>query len=130
MEIKRVRDIVITLLHYLQAVDPTIAAALSTIASQQASATKKTKEVCHWLLDYVAMHPNAAVQFMASDIILVVHSDVSYLSKSNARSQVAGHFYLAAKNDKDYNNGAIITLSTIIQHVMALALEAKLAVLF
>eukprot|EP00957_Ditylum_brightwellii_P081038 6163728-Ditylum_brightwellii.AAC.1 len=44
MEIKWVQDIVGTLLYYSQAVDPTLAAALSTIASQQANATKKTEE--------------------------------------------------------------------------------------
>eukprot|EP00957_Ditylum_brightwellii_P045481 3447868-Ditylum_brightwellii.AAC.1 len=118
MEIKRVHDIVSTLLYYSQAVDSTLAAALRTIASQQANATKKTEEVCHQLLDYVAMHPNAAVRFMANDMILAVHSDALYLSKSNARSQAAGHFYLATKNNKDYSKGAILTLSTIIQNVV------------
>eukprot|EP00957_Ditylum_brightwellii_P176382 13431537-Ditylum_brightwellii.AAC.1 len=130
MEIKQVQDIVGTLLYYLWAVDSTLAAALSTIAPQQSSATKKTEESCHQFLDYAAAYRNAAVQFMASDMILAVHLDVLYLSKSNARSQAAGHFYLATKNDEDYNNGAILILSTIIQHVVALASEAKLAALF
>eukprot|EP00957_Ditylum_brightwellii_P175804 13386732-Ditylum_brightwellii.AAC.1 len=58
---KRVQDIVGTLLYYAHAVDPTLAAALSTIASQQANTTKKTEEAFHQLLDYVATHPNAAV---------------------------------------------------------------------
>eukprot|EP00957_Ditylum_brightwellii_P102507 7812282-Ditylum_brightwellii.AAC.1 len=92
MEIKRVQDIVSTLLYYLWAVHPTFATALSTIASQQASATKKMEEAYNHLLDYVAMHLNAAVQFMASGMIFAVHSDALYLSKSNARSQAAGHF--------------------------------------
>eukprot|EP00957_Ditylum_brightwellii_P136719 10425966-Ditylum_brightwellii.AAC.1 len=61
MGIKQVQDIVGTLLYYARVVDPTLAAALGTIASQQANATKKTKEACHQLLDYVATHPNAAV---------------------------------------------------------------------
>eukprot|EP00957_Ditylum_brightwellii_P073880 5613677-Ditylum_brightwellii.AAC.1 len=47
MEIKQVQDIVSTLLYYAWAVDPTLAAALSSIASQQASATKKMEE-WHW----------------------------------------------------------------------------------
>eukprot|EP00957_Ditylum_brightwellii_P199663 15220773-Ditylum_brightwellii.AAC.1 len=78
MEIKRVQDIVGTLLYYLQAVNPTLHAALSTIAPQQINATKKTEEACHQLLDYVATHPNAAVWFLASNMILTVHSDASY----------------------------------------------------
>eukprot|EP00957_Ditylum_brightwellii_P153265 11664862-Ditylum_brightwellii.AAC.1 len=78
----------------------------------------------------MAVHPNAAVRFMTSDMILPVHSNVQYLSESNARSQSAGHFYLATKNDKDYNNRAIVTPSIIIQHVVVSASETKLAVLF
>eukprot|EP00957_Ditylum_brightwellii_P059548 4521643-Ditylum_brightwellii.AAC.1 len=61
MDIKWVQDIVGTLLYYAHAVDLTLAAALSTIASQQANATTKMEEACHQLLDYVATHPNAAV---------------------------------------------------------------------
>eukprot|EP00957_Ditylum_brightwellii_P131324 10016231-Ditylum_brightwellii.AAC.1 len=60
MKIKCVQDIDGTLLYHSQAVDPTLAAALSTIASQQANTKKKTEEACHQLLDYVTMHLNAA----------------------------------------------------------------------
>eukprot|EP00957_Ditylum_brightwellii_P195353 14884204-Ditylum_brightwellii.AAC.1 len=130
MKIKRVQDIVGTLLYYSQAVDPTLAVTLSTIASQQANATKKTEEACHQMLDYVATHPNAAVQFLASNVILTVHLDASYLSESNARSRAAEHFYLTNQGDEEYNNGNILTLSTIIQHVVASASEAELAALF
>eukprot|EP00957_Ditylum_brightwellii_P169114 12871890-Ditylum_brightwellii.AAC.1 len=69
-EIKVVQDIVGTLLFYGRAVDPTIAAALSTIASQQADATEATMKACHQLLDYVTTHPNATIQYLASDMIL------------------------------------------------------------
>eukprot|EP00957_Ditylum_brightwellii_P090090 6861053-Ditylum_brightwellii.AAC.1 len=100
MEIKRIQDIVGTLLYYTQAVDPMFAVVLSTIASQQATATKQMEAVCHQLLDYVATHPNAAVCFVASDMILAVHLDVSYLSESKARSRKAGHFYLAKRTMK------------------------------
>eukprot|EP00957_Ditylum_brightwellii_P191165 14555602-Ditylum_brightwellii.AAC.1 len=44
MGIKQVQEIVGTLLYYACAVDPTLAAVLSTIASQQANATKKWKK--------------------------------------------------------------------------------------
>eukprot|EP00957_Ditylum_brightwellii_P024200 1825245-Ditylum_brightwellii.AAC.1 len=127
---KWVQGIVGALLYYSRAVDPTLAAALSTIGSQQATTTKQTKEACHQLLDYIAMHPNATIRFMASDKILAVHSDASYLSETKARSREAGHFYLANKNDEEYNNGAILTLSTIIRHVVASASKAELADLF
>eukprot|EP00957_Ditylum_brightwellii_P092562 7048764-Ditylum_brightwellii.AAC.1 len=63
-------------------------------------------------------------------MMLVVHSDASYLSKRHARSRAAGHFYLANKTNKDFNKGTILTLSTIIRHVVASASEAELAALF
>jgi hypothetical protein len=47
---------------------------------------------CHQLLDYVATHPNAGILYIASNMILPVHTDVSYLSKHNTRSQASAHF--------------------------------------
>jgi hypothetical protein len=88
-QIREVQDIVGTILFYGRAVDPTLAAALSSIASQQAEATEATREACHQLLDYVATHPNATIRYLASDMILIVHSDASYLSASKARSRAA-----------------------------------------
>eukprot|EP00957_Ditylum_brightwellii_P100238 7638841-Ditylum_brightwellii.AAC.1 len=105
MEIKRIQDIAGALLYYARVEDPTLAAVLNTNAFQQTMATKQMEEACHQLLDYVATHPNAAVCFVASDMILVVHLDTSYLFESKARSRAAGHLYLATKNDEDYNNG-------------------------
>eukprot|EP00957_Ditylum_brightwellii_P042789 3239997-Ditylum_brightwellii.AAC.2 len=130
LEIKRIQDIVGTLLYYSRVVDPTLAAALSTIASQQATTTKQTEEACHQLLDYVLTYPNAAVCFMASNMILAAPSDASYLSESKARSRAARRLYLAKCNDEDYNNGKVLTLSTIIRHMVASASEAELTVLF
>eukprot|EP00957_Ditylum_brightwellii_P093458 7117685-Ditylum_brightwellii.AAC.1 len=101
MEIKRVQDIVGTLLYYFRVVDPMLAAALSIIASQQANASKKTEEACHQLLDYVATHLNAAVRFLTSNMILTMHSDASYLLESNTRSRAAGHFYLTKQGNEE-----------------------------
>eukprot|EP00957_Ditylum_brightwellii_P007908 598746-Ditylum_brightwellii.AAC.1 len=63
-------------------------------------------------------------------MILIVHSDASYLSALKARSRATGHLYLANKDNEYFNNGAILTLSTIIRHVVASASEAELAALF
>lgn len=129
-EIKRVQNIVGTLLYYARAVDCTLAAALSTISSKQAHGTEATRKACHQLLDYVATHPNATVRFLASDMILTVHSDASYLSEANARSRAGGHFFLSKMGDETFHNGAILTLSSIIKHVLASASEAELAAMF
>ncbi len=51
------------------------------------------------LIDYLATHPNMTVQFYASDMILNVHFDASYLSKANAHSCMCGHFFMGWKLD-------------------------------
>ena len=127
---KFVQKVVGTLLYYSRAVDPTLAAALSSIAAAQTQGTQKTLEAVHQLLDYVATHPDAAIKYLASDMILAVHSDASYLSERHSRSRAAGHFFLVDKANPKVSNGPVLTLSTIIRHVMASASEAELAALF
>ena len=129
-QIKRVQKIVGTLLYYGRAVDSTLLTALSAIAARQSNGTQAVAEACHQLLDYVATHPNAGIRYHACDMILAVHTDASYLSELGGKSRAAGHFYLTNKNDEDFNNGAILTLSSIIKHVMSSASEAELAALY
>ena len=81
-------------------------------------------------MDYCSTRPDAVVRYMASEIILALHSDGSYLSEPMAKSRAGGHFYLTHKTDRDSNNGAIMTLSKIIKHVTTSASEAEMAALF
>jgi hypothetical protein len=67
--------------------------ALNDIATEQTVATEKTKTAAGQLLDYLATHPDAKIRFQASDMILHIHSDASYLSVSEARSRLGGLFY-------------------------------------
>jgi len=129
-QIKRVQKIVGTLLYYGRAVDSTLLTALSAIAARQSKGTHAVAEACHQLLDYVATHPDAGIRYHACDMILAVHTDASYLSEPGGKSRAAGHFYLTNQNDEDFNNGAILTLSSIIKHVMSSASEAELAALY
>ena len=63
-------------------------------------------------------------------MIIEVHSDESYLSEKQARSRAGGHFYLTNHNNEIFNNGAVLTISSIIKHIMASASEAELAAMF
>jgi hypothetical protein len=63
-------------------------------------------------------------------MILAIHTDASYLSKQAGKSFASAHFYLTNHDDKEFNNGAIFTLSSVIEHVMSSASEAKLAALY
>jgi len=107
-----------------------MAATLSSIATRQANATTNLEDEVHQFLDYCHTHPNAGVRFVASDMLLALHSDTSYLSEPNSKSRAAGHFYMGKKDNESFDNGAILTLSKIIKHVMSSASEAETAALF
>ncbi len=123
------QDIVGTL-YYKGAADPTILPVISNIASHQAQGTEAVIDACHQLLDCIATHPNAGICYLASDMILAVHTNALYLSKHNTCGWASAHFYLTNKGDKEFNNGAILNLASIIKHVMTLASEAKLVALY
>jgi hypothetical protein len=134
----RVQEVLGTLLFYARAVDVTMLPAIGTIATQQASATEETLEATTHLLNYCATHPDAIVRFSASDMVLHVDSDASYLSASKARSRAAGYHFLSSKpvEPPDPNapppptNGPITVLCTIMREVVSSASEAELAALF
>jgi hypothetical protein len=64
---------------YAQAVDPTVLMPLNDIDTEQIKATENTQAVTNQLLDYLATHPDATIRYHASDMILHIHSDASYL---------------------------------------------------
>ncbi len=98
-DIKHVQRIIGSILCYARAVDLTVVMALSTIASKQTKGTQNTMMKTKKLMDYLATHPNATVRFHASDMILNVHSDASYLSEANAHSRACGQFFMGWKAD-------------------------------
>eukprot|EP00804_Cyclotella_cryptica_P005248 CCRYP_018890-RA/>CCRYP_018890-RA protein AED:0.36 eAED:0.27 QI:0/0/0/1/0/0/3/0/601 len=95
-QIRHIQQIVGSFLYYSRATDPTIAHALSELATQQAHATENTLKRCNHFLDYMSTHPDARIRYNASDMILNVHSDASYLSVKAAKSRAAGIFFLGS----------------------------------
>ena len=61
-------------------------AALNSISAAQANATTNTMGDIVWLLNYAATHPDATINYHASDMILHVASDASYLCEKRAHS--------------------------------------------
>ena len=92
--VRRVQQIVGSILYYARAVDMTVLMALSLLAIEQTKATEKTLAKWVQLLDYLAHHSTAKVGFYASDMIINIHSDASYLSEGRARSRTCGHFFM------------------------------------
>ena len=129
-EIKRLQQIIGTFLFYGRAVDPTLLTALSELSSAQATATDATKRACQQFLDYCASHPDGAIRYQASDMILKLHSDSSYLNAVGARSRQGGHLYLGNKSEPDILNGAVLNLAAIMKMVLSSAAEAEFGALF
>jgi len=129
-ETKYIQAVMGTLLYYARAVDSTILTALSAIAIEQANPTEQTRAKVKQLLDYCATQDEAVLTYHASNMILAVHSDAGYCNETKSRSRAGGHFFLSDDVDNPPNNGAILTIATIIKAVMSSAAEAELGALF
>ena len=113
-----------------RAIDSTLLCPISTLAAQSSNSTEDTMRCATQLLNYLGTQEEAILTYNASDMILAVHSNASYLSKPKVRSRAGGHFFLSSNTQLPANNGAILNISHIIKNVMSLATEAELAALY
>jgi hypothetical protein len=94
-DIKRVQQLVGTLLYYARAVDSTMLVALNVISASQSKATENNAAAIVHLLGYAATHPDAIIRYIRNDTVLHIHSDASYLSAPPAHHQTMRSTYLA-----------------------------------
>ena len=131
--IRRIQQIVGTIMYYARAINNTTLVILSSIAAEQSKATPSTESDTEQLLDYLCTHKEATIRFVRSDMILNVHSDASYLSEPRARSRFGGIFFLGS-NPQAHRpiqlNGPIHVSANICKFVVASAAEAELGALF
>ena len=127
-----IREVVGVFLYYARAVDITMPCPLSKLSIGQSKPTTRTYDAVLHFLQYAASYPNASIRYKPSDMRLIIHSDASYLSESNARSRAGGIQFLSADGDPILapRNGAIDVVSTIIPTVVSAASEAEIAGLF
>ena len=112
--------------------------ALVTLATQQSKPTGSLWNDITWFLNYAASHPDAKICFSASDMILHIASDWSYLSESKSRSRVGGIFYLSSKLPQhnqapDCNhtfNSPFNVVANIIKMITSSATETEVAATF
>ena len=90
--VKRVQTIIGSILYYARAADMTVFMAISSITMEQMKAMERTLARCTQLLDYLAGHADAKVCYHASNMIMNIHSDASYLSEEKACSRSCGNF--------------------------------------
>jgi hypothetical protein len=127
---KFVQEVTGVFLFYARAVDSTMLVALSAIAAEQGAPRESTLAKVYQFLDYAATHPDAVVTYRASDMVLAIHSDASYLSEPKARSRAGGHYFMSENSTNPPNNGAVLNVAQIIKAVMSSAAEAELGALF
>ena len=101
---KYIQEVIGVFLYYGCAVDSTMLTALSAIASAQAKPTDKTMTRCKQFLNYAATHPDAILTYKRSDMVLMVHSNASYLSKPKACSHAGGQFFLSSDEADPIDN--------------------------
>jgi hypothetical protein len=99
---------------------------LDDISTEQTKAPEKIQAATNQLLDYLATHPDSAIRYHASDMILHIHSDASYLSVSNTRSRLSGLFFCGEKPpQEDTLNGSILNVASVIKNVVTSAAESE-----
>ena len=105
-----------------------------SISAQHSKGTEKTYADTLWLLNYAATHPNTKIHYKASNMILYIHSDASYLSEPRACNRVGGHYLLGDERpdmttpptNRPRLNGPIHSISQIMSNVMGSASEADI----
>jgi hypothetical protein len=128
-EITRIQQVLGTLLYWARVVNNSIIQAISSLASEQVKATEVTTNKLTQLLNFCATHPDATSQYTASDMVLHIHSDASYLLEPNARSRLGGYFFLSSKQNssKHIQNGPILAICTVYKNVLSSVMEAEVA---
>ena len=92
-------------LFYSKAVDSTMLIALSALLFKQSSPTKKAMNKFLQLLNCASSKQDSVLTYLASDMVLAIHGDASYLNKTRLRSRVGGHFFLSRETDFPEENG-------------------------
>jgi hypothetical protein len=131
-DVNKLQQLTGTLLYYARAVDPALIMPINVLASEQSNATEVTADKVIKLLNYCNTHPETKIRYHASDMILHIHSDASYLSENEAKSRSGGFFYMGRNTttDKKLTNGAILIISKVLKQVMSSAAEAEIGAVF
>jgi hypothetical protein len=80
-DVNKLQQLTGTLLYYARAVDPTLVMPITVLASEQSRAATVTADKVIKLLNNCNTHPESKIRYHASDMILHIHSDASYLAK-------------------------------------------------
>jgi hypothetical protein len=131
-DVNKLQQLTGMLLYYARSVDPALIMPINVLATEQSKATSDTADKVIKLLNYCNTNPETKIRYHASDMILHIHSDASYLSGREAKSRAGGFFYMGNSADtaNKLTNRAILIISTVLKHVMSSAEEAEIGAVF
>ena len=125
----RIQATVGTFLYYARSLDHTILVASNSLGTTQSKPTKATNISADRLLDYLATHPEPALKYTKSGMVLYVDSDAAYLVEPGAKSGAGGYYYLVDYHNPKIN-GHVYYFCTLIKTIMSSAAESELDALF
>jgi hypothetical protein len=125
-DVNKLQQLTGTLLYYARAVDQTLIMPINFLASEQSKATAVAADKVIKHINYCNTHPETKIRYHASDMILHINSDDSYLSEIEAKSRAGGFFYMGSStnSDRKLTSGEILIISKVLKHVMSSAAEA------
>ena len=108
--------------------------ALGLLDAHQTQATKNIHLRALRLLNYATSHPDSTIRYLASNMVLHIHSNASYLSEPKARIRAGSYYFLGncypvshqPPSGKYAIIGPIFTISKILSNVMASAAKAEI----
>jgi hypothetical protein len=118
-DVSKLQQLTGTLLYYTRAIDPTLIVSINVLASEQTKATADTADKVIKLLNYCTTHPETKIRYHASNMILYIHSDASYLSERESKIRSGGFFYMGSTADtaNKLTNGSSLIISTVLKHL-------------
>ena len=128
--VRHVQQIVGALLWIGWAMNSKLLVALSTIGSQQASATKATNWAIHQILDYCATYNDYGILYQASDMVLAGHADAGFKNETRERSRAGTHIVLSENESIPRWNGTVLTIAQIMKYVVSSAAEVEMTDIF
>ena len=127
---KIIQEVSGTFLYYARAVNITMLMALSTIEMKQLAQMTTTPKNTSQLLDYAMTNNKVMIMYKASNMVLSVHSNASYLNKPQARSRAEGIFFMSSNATFLTNNGTIHNTAQVIKALMSSVVESELGALY
>ena len=91
-ETKRVQQVLGTLLFYAQEVDSALLLAMGAIFTCMSLGTVKKMQAVDKFFDYCSTPAETTIQYRASNMVIQIHTDASYLSETEAGNQARGVF--------------------------------------